>query len=172
VVTGVPGAGKTTLGTALARELGVPFLSLDSIKEQLYKGDDTRDAYQLRLAAEAELGDNLAAVDGRVVVDIWIAPHRDTARVSSLLLQHSSAVTEIFCRVPAELAVQRYVHRPRSGPHRPADLATLQRIRDAADQFRPLGIGRYVEVDTSTPVDVPSLVERLGDRPRTDGADS
>jgi len=39
VVTGVPGAGKTTLASAIAAGLGALFLSLDGIKEDLYERD-------------------------------------------------------------------------------------------------------------------------------------
>jgi hypothetical protein len=77
----VPGAGKTTLGAALALTLRVPFLSLDSIKERLYRGDDTMGPYELRMAAEAELSSRLGELGGLAVVDIWIAPQRDTERV-------------------------------------------------------------------------------------------
>jgi predicted kinase len=168
----VPGAGKTTLGAALALTLRVPFLSLDSIKEHLYSSDDTWEAYELRMAAEAELSSRLCELGGHAVVDIWVAPQRDTERVSSLLIAQGADVVEVLCRVPADVAVRRYAGRPRSGPHRPADSATLQRIRAAAEQIQPLGIGRCIEVDTSSPVDVERLTERLRDRSRAGGAGS
>jgi predicted kinase len=172
VVTGVPGAGKTTLGTALALALRVPFLSLDSIKEHLYSSDDTAGAYELRMAAEAQLGSRLSELGGGAVVDIWIAPQRDTERVSSLLLAPGADVIEVLCRVPADVAVRRYVGRPRSGPHRPADPATLQRIRAAVEQIEPLCIGRCIEVDTSSPVDLVELAEQLRGWSRADGTGS
>jgi predicted kinase len=165
----VPGAGKTTLGASLALSLRVPFLSLDSIKEHLYSVDDAAGAYELRIAAEAELSARLRELGGLAVVDIWIAPQRDTERVSSLLLSQGADVVEVLCRVPADVAVRRYEGRPRHGPHRPADSATLQRIRDAAEQIQPLGIGRCVEVDTSSPVDLERLAERLRDPSRAGG---
>ena len=152
--------------------LRVPFLSLDSIKEHLYSSDDTWEAYELRMAAESELSSRLRELGGLAVVDIWVAPQRDTERVSSLLIAQGAEVVEVLCRVPADVAVRRYVDRPRSGPHRPADSATLQRIRDAADQIQPLGIGRCIEVDTSSPVDLERLAERLRDRSRAGGAGS
>ena len=163
VLTGVPGAGKTTLGRALASGLNAPFLSLDATKEKLYeRGGGDVEGYQLRLAAEAVLADRLAASKGPVVVDIWIAPGRDTRRVSSLLRANAADTVEVLCRVPADLAVDRYVRRVRGGPHRHADQDTLRRIRAAVDLLTPLGVGRCIEVDTSTPVDVGGLLRALG----------
>ncbi len=161
VVTGVPCAGKTTLGSAIAGEVGAPFLSLDTIKEDLYERDSRRSGVALRRAAEAALGDCLAAATGTVVVDIWIAPVRDTDRVIKLLRRHTASVDEVLCRVPAEVAVERYVRRPRTGPHLPADELTLERIREAVAVFKPLGLGRCIEVDTSNPVDVQRVLARL-----------
>ncbi len=91
LVTGVPGAGKSTLGLALAEGLGASFLSLDAIKEELYEPDvEGRAGYLLRRAAEVELGRRLAAAVGVVVVDIWIAPGRDARRVTDLLTANAS----------------------------------------------------------------------------------
>ncbi len=162
VVTGVPGAGKTTLGLELAKALGVPFVSLDSIKESLYSTDAwSRDRHELRLAAEVELVVQLDAVVGSVVVDIWIAPERDTDRITTLLRKQRRDIVELVCRVPADVAVERYAGRQRSGPHRPADASTLHRIQEAVEHFEPMGIGRCIEIDTSRPVDIDGVVARL-----------
>ncbi len=137
------------------------FLSLDNIKEDLYERDSRRNGFVLRRAAEAELGNHLAAATGTVVVDIWIAPVRDTDRVVSLLRQHTASIVEVLCRVPAEVAVERYVRRPRTGPHLPPDEATLRRIREAVEVFKPVGTGTCIEVDTSHSVDVQTVVAQL-----------
>ncbi len=161
-MTGVPGAGKTTLGSALAVALGASFLSLDAIKESLHAGGaHTDDPYGLRLAAERELVVKLTAADGAVVVDLWIAPGRDTDRITGLLEQQDREIVELLCRVPADLAVARYAHRTRSSPHLPPDEPTLQRIRDASDVLKPIGLGTCIEVDTSQPVDIAEVLDRL-----------
>ena len=162
VVTGVPAAGKSTLGLALAQALGAPFLSLDVLKEEFYKHDvDGRAGHRLRRAAEIELGRCLSAAVGVVVVDIWVAPGRDTRRVADLLTANASSTVEVLCRVPAEVAVARYLRRVRGGPHQPADEDTLRRIREAVAVLTPLGVGRCIEVDTSGTVDIDQVLARL-----------
>lgn len=159
VVTGVPGAGKSSLATLLAERLRCALVSLDEIKEELAleAGDTPRD--WLRYDAEAELVRRVAAFGGEAVVDIWIAPRRDTERVAGLLAPWWDRVVEVRCRVPAPVAVERYIARDRDWPpHLPPDAETLERIRDAAEHPEALGAPRTVVVDTSRPVDLGDVV--------------
>ena len=153
VVTGVPGAGKTTMARRLAPRLSARLVSLDSIKETLYATGGPGDPHDLRLAAEAELEATIAQ-GGTVVIDIWIQPGRDTNRVTGVLTRSADVVVEVPCLVSPEIAVQRYAHRSRAAPHRPPDPATLRRIERSAQAMRPLGVGRCITVDTSNDVDV------------------
>jgi predicted kinase len=158
VVTGVPGAGKTSLSTVLAERLGHALVSLDEIKEELaVEAEDTPRDW-LRYDAEAELVHRLKAFEGEAVVDIWIAPRRDTERVRGLLEPWWERVVEVRCQVPAVVAVERYAARPRSWPHLPPDDDTLARIRDAADHPESLGAPRTLVVDTSRPVEIGDVV--------------
>ena len=161
-MTGVPGSGKTTLGRDLAEELGATFVSLDTAKEGLWPTATWTDGWALRRAAEAEvLARARAAADG-AVLDIWISPGRDENRMTSMLAGWPEPVVQVACVVAADLAVERFVARDRSfGPHGIIDAPILQRIRDAVPLMGPLGLGPYLEMDTSAPVDVRALVVRI-----------
>lgn len=151
LVTGVPAAGKSTVATILAAELSAELISLDVIKERRYAANPSLgNTLELRLAAEAELWSEIATAGGAVVIDLWVSPGRDDRRVAAALAAYS--VVEVLCRVPAEVAVQRYVERERSGPHQPADEPTLDRIRTAAAAIGPLGVGPSLELDTDQPL--------------------
>jgi phosphoribosylanthranilate isomerase len=159
VVTGVPGSGKSGLAAALAERLGTVVVSLDAIKEELAtEAPDTPHEW-LRYDAEAELVRRLEAFEGDAVVDIWIAPRRDTERVRDLFKRWWDDAVEVRCQVPAEVAIARYVARGRDWPpHAVADQETLARIRDAADHPESLGVPRTVVVDTTRPVEIGDVV--------------
>jgi predicted kinase len=158
VVTGVPGAGKTSLATVLAGRLGCALVSLDEIKEELALEAEETPRDWLRYDAEAELVRRLVAFSGEAVVDIWIAPRRDTQRVTGLLEPWWDRIVEVRCQVPALVAVERYAARERSWPHLPPDDDTLARIRDAAERPEALGAPRTVVVDTTRPVEIGDVV--------------
>jgi predicted kinase len=158
VVTGLPGAGKTSLATALSERLGCALVSLDDIKEELAAEAEDTPRDWLRFDAEAEVVRRLEAFDAEAVVDIWIAPRRDTERIRDLLKRWWDRIVEVRCQVPAVVAVERYAARPRSWPHLPPDEDTLLRIRDAAERPEALGAPRTVVVDTTRPVEIGDVV--------------
>jgi predicted kinase len=161
VVNGVPGSGKTTLGSALARRLGCAFLSLDAIKEELVVHAPQTPREWLRDDAEEEVVRRLKGFEGEAVLDIWISPRRDTARLTALLEPWWPTLVEVRCEVPAEVAVARYAARDRGWPHLPPDEQTLARIRTAVAHPEPLDAPRTVVVDTTRRVPVASLARTL-----------
>jgi predicted kinase len=161
VVTGVPGAGKTGLATALAERLATVLLSLDEIKEELAADAAQTPRDWLRYDAEDEVVRRLDAFGGEAVLDIWIAPRRDIERITALLAPWWEGLVEVRCQVPAEVAVERYVARERAWPHLPADDETLQRIREAVERPEPLGADRTVVVDTTHRVSVTALARTI-----------
>ena len=165
VVTGLPGAGKTTVSRALSKALTLPLLSKDAIKESLFDVLGVRDrewSLQLGVAANKVLWTLLSHCPAGAIVDMWLDPIRDVGVTQEgLALADVQTAYEVICDCPAELAVQRYAGRVRHPGHLPPDQATLQRIHDSSILMTPLGIGPTKRIDTTRPVDIPDLVEWL-----------
>ena len=68
---------------------------------------------------------------------------------------------EVVCRVPAEVALERYAGRVRHAAHLPADEGTIRRIQGAAPHVAPLGLGPAYDLDPTGAIDVTGAVEWL-----------
>lgn len=176
VVSGPPGAGKSTLAASLARALGVGLLSKDRLKEALFGAiPATEPAESLRLshAAMDVLYATAGSSGGGLVLDANWHDDIDPPRLAALPLP----LVQVVCEVPPDVARQRIVARIETGERHPVhrdvmDPGILQLILAQADEpFRPLAVeGSTVRVDTSTEVDVEALanqVQRL--QPRAGG---
>jgi predicted kinase len=167
VVTGVAGAGKSTLARALAQELGVVLLSKDRLKEAMNEAIPVEAPEQsLRLSAAAMhvLYDTAAHSRAGTILDANWRPEVDCGRLEQLSLP----LVQIFCDVAPRTAQQRLIERVASGRrhrvHRDAmDPDVLQRmVLEAAEVGQPLPLrAPVVRVDTSRIVDVPLVAARV-----------
>jgi predicted kinase len=158
LVSGCPGAGKTTLAVPLAAELGFTLLSKDRIKETLHDGlgaPVADRAWSRRLGAAAmELLWALAADAPSVVLEANFRPRSayERGRIGAL----SVRPVEVHCACPLDLAARRYNERARV--RHPVHVVEELTADDLAEFDRPLGIGDVITVDTTNPVDVGELV--------------
>jgi uncharacterized protein len=164
VVSGPPGAGKTTLAVPLAAALGFPLLSKDVIKESLFDvlghvDTDLVGSSRRLGAASMELLWRLAAQCPAVVIEANFRSGSPYEREQLRAL--SSHPVEVYCRVPTDLAAARYADRGARPDHHPVHV--LRSLPTSAfDEFQePMGLGPVFEVDTLAPVDVPTLAQRV-----------
>ena len=143
VVVGAPGAGKTTVGAAVADQLGVPFADADAIIEERAGKpiseifiDDGEDAF--RAYERTAIADALAGFDGVLALGGGAILHEGTRE---LLAKH----TVVYLSVELADAVKRVG----LGAGRPL-LAINPRatLKYLLDQRRPL----YLSVATHTVV--------------------
>ncbi|WP_088287994.1 AAA family ATPase [Kineosporia sp. A_224] len=177
LVTGAPGAGKTTLAAPLAAALGLPLIGKDVVKETLHDAlpapeaaatPDGALAWSRTIGAAAiRLMWRLAADAPQVVVETNFRPRdpRDLAHVAGL----RRPVVEVHCACPPDVARRRYADRARD-PRRHAGAHVLTDLPAAAyaEFGGPAGLGPVVVVDTTRAVDVgdvaaqvTALLERL-----------
>ena len=155
VISGAPGTGKSTVGTFLSDALGLPFLSLDVIKETLGDclgtGDEAWSDLLGDTAAEVVFR-STAAFPSAVVEGWWRGDRRERA------LREFEGCVEVFCRCEPAVAEARMRGRHDEDRHPiPRDVinpSLLDRAAHLAETVVPLGVGSVViEIDTTWGVD-------------------
>ena len=158
VVSGPPGSGKSTLAPVLARELALPLVAKDTIKDALLSVlpvPDVEASRQVgRGAVAAMLAVAAASPIGAVVESNF---YRSLA--AGALCRLPGALVEVFCRCEPALAAERY--RRRAGTRH---VGHFDGVRTAEELWNdevgePVAGGWPVlEVDTSRPVDIPAVL--------------
>jgi predicted kinase len=156
VVSGAPGAGKSTIARELGASLRFRVLSLDPIKEALADvlglGDED---WSNRVGdAAAEVVFRLAAECPDAIAEGWWRGGRRVRAVAEF-----AGAIEVFCRCDPELAGARVAARIGAGRHpihrdviNPAGVGAAAHIAALAATVTPLGLGGpLVEVDTGSP---------------------
>jgi predicted kinase len=161
LVSGAPGAGKTTLAGPLAAELGFALVGKDRIKETLHDALGAPESgltWSQRLGAAAmEVLWALAADAPAVVIEANFPPRSSYVRGRILAL--SARPVEVNCVCPAGEAARRLAART-AGRH-PVHVVHGLPPEALAEFDRPVGIGEVVAVDTTRPVDVAALADRV-----------
>jgi predicted kinase len=159
LVSGPPGAGKTTLAPALAQALDLPLLMKDTVKEAIHDGlgagrEITLDESRRLGSATFEVIWAIAAHMPEVVIE------SNFRRSSEVQMQHlldlHPAPIEVYCRCPPEVASARYRDRHRAGSRHASHVLDDVPV-DEIETFVPLELGPVIEVDTTAPVDVAAL---------------
>ena len=137
IVSGAPATGKTTLGTKIAGDFALPFLSRDDIKESLYDtiGAGDRDwSRQLGIASIQLLFyvvERLLEVGQGLVVESNFYDRYDTPRFEAVLARYAARVVQIHCTATAPVVIARYRERAARAERHPGHLgaAVLPELR-------------------------------------------
>lgn len=164
LVSGAPGAGKSTVAGPLARTLRFPLIGKDHIKETLQDalapGGTVELAESRRMGGAAmELLWALARMCSDVVLEANFRPYSEfeQARLAAL----DAHVVEVYCRCPPAVAAARFAARARRSDHHRTHALTELSDQMLAEFDRPFGAGYLIEVDTTAPVDIEQLAERV-----------
>lgn len=164
LVSGPPGAGKTTLARPLAKALGFALLCKDDIKEPLYSalaGDRFDPDASRRIGIAAwEIFWSLAPHMPQVVLEANF--HRESAYERARISALPGQVVEVYCRCPPAEVVRRFAERAAHPGYHPAHFAGAISEDVVTRGFgAPIGIGTMIEADTFSEVDVAALAGRI-----------
>jgi predicted kinase len=161
IVSGAPGAGKSSLAVPLAACLRLPLLAKDIIKETLYDhipaGAERREWSRILGGAAMELIWALASVTPAAVLEANFRPKSDYERGRIAAL--AAPTVEVYCRCPPELAAARYAAR-HAGRH-PTHVSGKVTPEQLAEFDRPIGLGQVIEVDTTAGIDLEVLARAV-----------
>lgn len=166
LVNGIPASGKSTLARALAQHFGLPYLSLDGIKEPFMAQLDNVDRElnrRLGYAAYRAIWSMVAQAPQRCiyVIDAWYGFQPRELLRQYLREAGVTQVLEVWNQISAKLAAERYAARlgQRSAGHPGAEY--LPELRALAERAMPMAIGPVIRVDQAQPLEIDRLVDWL-----------
>ncbi|HLV97596.1 MAG TPA: AAA family ATPase [Ktedonobacterales bacterium] len=125
LISGPPGAGKTTLGAKIAAALGVPFFNKDGIKETLFDTLGAQDrawSRQLGIASSALLFhvmERQLATGQSLVAESAFQTVFDALRLRRLQERYRFQTLEVHCTAQIETLLERFAQRAQSAERHP-----------------------------------------------------
>ena len=163
IVSGPPGAGKSTLAVPLAQRLGLPLLRKDHIKETLHDHlpahGAPRDWSRSLGGASMELIWALAQIFPAAVLEANFRPDSEYERQKLAALP--APLVEIYCRCPLGLAAERYSRRFQAPGHHPTHVLAEVGVEALREFDHPMALGPVIEADTTAPVDLDALADQV-----------
>jgi predicted kinase len=163
IVTGPPGAGKTSIAEPLAAKLGLPLLAKDNLKETLHDvlGGEGREWSQRLGVATFEV--IFRVLDTLLAAGCSVVAEGNFSRPEPFRALPPARIVQIHVTAPPALIQERFRTRNRAHPVH-YDLQVIEEVpkRMAAGEWDPLDLGgTLIGVDGSERVDVAALAEKV-----------
>ena len=181
LVSGPPGAGKTTLARTLAPSLALPLIAKDEIKESLGDTLGHRDLAWSRALGAATwelmflLYERLLEGGVSFITESNFSRDPHTERFEALARRYPFVAVEVYCFASTETLATRFRGRQERGERHPIHHgaafegeATTEQVAAvlAARSHVPLDLSEHlvrVDTDSPEPVDLDAIVAYIGE---------
>lgn len=173
IVSGPPASGKSTLARQFARELGLPLIYKDGIKESLFDSLGWQDRPWSKKLGNATYHLLYYFLETTLVAGVPLIVESNfasiaTAEFKRIQEMHPFRAFQVMCYADGQVLVDRYTARASDPKRHPGhvDLETLPEIEGLLRKGRlePLDLGgEIIEIDTTdfSKIDVTGLISRL-----------
>ena len=174
VVSGPPGAGKTSLGRQIAQHLGLPFLNKDGFKEVLFQTLGWSDRGWSRRLGRASMmllfhaTERLLAAGASAVIEANFDAELSCQELRTLQQRYAAEACQIQCVGDGEVFVRRFRARNHSGERHPGhvDHTTVDEVEAVIRRGRGDRLcldGPVIELDTTdlASVDISAVCQRV-----------
>jgi predicted kinase len=163
IVTGPPGAGKTSIAEPLAARLDLPLLAKDPLKETLHDalgGEGRGWSHRLGAASFEVIFEVLAEL---LAHGCSVVTEGNFGRVKPFRELPPARVAQVYVTAPPEVVRERFQERDRAHPvHYDAEVVDEVPARMAAGEWQPLDLdGELIRVDTTKRIDIEALARRI-----------
>jgi predicted kinase len=177
IVTGPPGAGKTTLGKKVSQALQLPFISKDDFKDILFETlgwNDRQWSMKLGQASFEILFHILECqlkVNKPAVVETAFIPKYHSERFLDLKDRYGYKPIQIVCKAQAEMLYHRFIDRTVTRERHPGHVDDLTSYTQFQEMLRERNYsaleieGQVLEIDTTDyeTVDYEGLINAIAE---------
>lgn len=174
LVTGPPGAGKTTMARRLGPALRLPVIDRDDLKDTMFEELGWSDREWSRRVGAASwelmflLTERCLAAGTSLLLDSNFRAPADE-RIAEIIERHPSHIVEVHCSARADVLIDRFRRRWQEGGRHPGHASAEVMEEYSGERFvemhPALAIegSLVIEVDTTPPnqVDLDDIVSRI-----------
>jgi len=158
IITGASATGKTTLSKALAKELKLPVINKDEIKELLFNNIGTKDEeWAMRLGVTSfELTylftEKFCQTGNTFIVEGNFENKYASKVFSNIKVKYNYKVLQIYCHAQVEVLYNRYKNRDNSGKRHPGHIIQINGLEEF--KKRVYNKNFKLDIDGSTNIDL------------------
>jgi predicted kinase len=160
VVHGAPASGKTYFSHWLSRQLNLPVLSKDDIKEELFSHFDYSSVEQSKNIGAASFDllwlwlSKLMPHGQDLIIETAFFAKYSQPKIIDLAQNHNYRIIQIFCHADEQVRHQRYIDRAHGSARHPGHM-DKQRLAEfntrAANEYQAMDLpGTLITLDTTS----------------------